>query len=101
MVEDKTEIQKYDGQEIYCRKLGHHLQFKYCRQEQQQLPCAAIKGCWQSRIPVEEFLAHAFSPHEITYIDEPEASKVNTILDIIQKVQKKANPFEINLRSGK
>ena len=91
MVEDKTEIQKYDEQEIYCRKLGHHLQFKYCRQEQQQLPCAALKRCWQSRIPVDEFLAHSFSEDEIAYLDEPQVSKVSTILDIIQKVQSKAN----------
>ena len=28
---------------------------------------------------------------EIAYLDEPQVSKVNTILDIIQKVQKKAN----------
>ena len=91
MVEDKTCIQKYDGQEIYCRKLGHHLQFKYCRQEQQQLPCAALKRCWQSRIPVDEFLAHSFSEDEIAYLDEPQVSKVSTILDIIQKVQSKAN----------
>jgi hypothetical protein len=91
MVEDKTGIQKYDRQEIYCRKLGHHLQFKYCREEQHQLPCAAIKKCWQSRIPVDKFLANSFSPHEIAYLDEPQISKIGTILDIIQKVQKKAN----------
>ena len=91
MVEDKPGIQKYDEQEIYCRKLGHHLQFKYCRQEQQQLPCTELKRCWPSRIPIKEFLALSFSPDEIDFLDEPQVSKVSTILDIIQKIQKKAN----------
>ncbi|MFH1195258.1 MAG: hypothetical protein V1720_06075 [bacterium] len=88
MVEDKTEIQNYDGQEIYCRKLGHHLQFRYCRQEQQQLPCTSIRRCWQSRIPVEEFLDSSFSPHEVNYLDESHIPKISTILDIVQKVRK-------------
>ena len=92
MVEVKTKIQKYDGQEIYCRKLGHHVQFKYCRQEQQQLSCVALKRCWQTRIPVEEFVANSFSPDEIAYLDEPQVSKISTILDIIQRIQKEANP---------
>jgi len=91
MVEDKNNIREYDEREIYCRKLGHHLQFSYCRQEQQHLPCAALKRCWQSKIPVEEFLANSFSPDEIAYLDEPQVSKVSSILDIIQKVQKQAN----------
>lgn len=91
MVEGKIEVQKYDGKEIYCRKLGHHLQFKYCRQEQQQLPCSALKRCWQYKIPLEEFLACSFATDEIAYLDEPQVSKVSTILDVIQKVQKKAN----------
>jgi hypothetical protein len=92
MVMNNSLIEKYDQEEIYCRKLGHHLQFKYCRQEQQQLPCAALKRCWQSHITLEEFLANSFSPDEIAYLDEPQVSKLNTILDIIQNVQKKANP---------
>lgn len=91
MVEENNNIRDYDEREIYCRKLGHHLQFKYCRQEHQQLPCAAIKRCWQYKIPVEEFLAKSFSPDEIAYLDEPQVSKVSTILDIIQKVQKQAH----------
>ena len=91
MVVENNNIREYDEREIYCRKLGHHLQFKYCRQEQQQLPCAAIKRCWQGKTPVEEFLAKSFSPDEIAYLDEPQVSKVSSILDIIQKVQKQAN----------
>jgi hypothetical protein len=93
MVKDKKIILEYDGHETYCRKLGHHLQFKYCRQEQQQFPCAALKRCWQSRISVDEFLANSFYPDEIAFLDKPQVSKVNTILDIIQKVQKKTNPI--------
>lgn len=88
MVEDKTEIQNYDGQEIYCRKLGHHLHFEYCRQEKQSLPCAAVKRCWNSRIPVEEFLACSFPQADVSYLNEPHIPKINTILDIIRKAQK-------------
>jgi hypothetical protein len=87
---DDMAIDKYDNEEIYCRKLGHHLQFNYCRQEQQQSPCAAVIRCWQSRIPVDDFLSSSFSPDEIAYLDEPPVSKVESLMDIILKAQKSA-----------
>ncbi len=86
---EKSSIGKYDQEEIYCRKLGHHLQFRYCRQEQQQFPCASLKRCWQSRIPVDEFLVNSFSKDDISFINVPPVSKMNTILEIVLKNQKK------------
>lgn len=85
------QIEKYDQEEIYCRKLGHHLKFKYCRRENQQLPCSMIKKCWQSRIHVDKFLMNSFTKAEITYLDELPVSKMNSIIAIVKDLQKKSN----------
>lgn len=85
----KSLIEKYDQEEIYCKKLGHHLQFNYCRQEQLQFPCASLKRCWQSRLPVDEILMKSYSKDEISSLNVPPISKMNTILSIVLKNKKK------------
>lgn len=87
MVVRKPVDDKYDNEEIYCRKLGHHLNFKYCRQEQHPLPCPAVKRCWQYKIEIDDFLKESFSANEIAYLDEPHTPKILSILDIVKKAQ--------------
>jgi len=78
---------KFDNQEIYCRKLGHHLHFDYCRQENQALPCKKMKECWCSRFDVEKFIARNFSADLIKLIESPPIPKITAIVDLITQVK--------------
>ena len=83
--------EKYDTEEFYCPKLGHHLTFKYCRTENLGIPCSRIVRCCSHKIPVQNFLYMQYSDAEIQQIFQSKGSKINAILDIIQKVNIKNN----------
>ncbi|MEA1928515.1 MAG: hypothetical protein U9N73_09935, partial [Candidatus Auribacterota bacterium] len=80
-------IEQYDKEEIYCRKLGHHLAFKYCRTEREGFPCSKILDCWFERFPVEEFVRKNYSEAEVAAINAPPRPKVATLFDLIEKAK--------------
>ena len=80
---------QYDNEEIYCRKLGHHLTFKYCRTEREGLPCAKVLDCWFENIPIEEFVRSNYSEAEIAAITAPPKPKVATLFDLIAEAKKR------------
>ena len=80
----------YDNQEIYCRKLGHHLHFKYCREENLSLPCSKIRECWFSRIDVSQFLSENFSDEEVRAIESPAMPKISSIVGLITRITKES-----------
>ena len=70
----------HDREQSYCRKLGHHLAFGYCRGVNQGLPCALARDCWFERFPVAEFLAANYTEEELARADAPAPSKLASIL---------------------
>ena len=82
-------IDCYDHKESYCRKLGHTLQFKYCRIAQQGLPCAKIMDCWIGQLPIRQFI---ISHHQgqMEKIFRPPCSKINSILEIVDRVKRQS-----------
>ena len=80
--------EKYDLEEFYCPKLGHHLKFKYCRTENIGLPCSRLMTCCSDKIPVQDFLHTQYSNVEIQQIFKKPGPKINSILDIVQKINK-------------
>lgn len=76
-----------DARTIYCGKLGHHLQFAYCRRENSGLPCAKFRRCWQGRFDTETFLTTHYDASEISYLDEAPPAKLSTLIELIQKAQ--------------
>jgi hypothetical protein len=70
----------YDREEGYCRKLGHHLAFGYCRRVNQGLPCALARDCWFERFPVPEFLASHYTREELARSAAPADPKLAAIL---------------------
>lgn len=72
--------ESHDREEGYCRKLGHHLSFGYCRRVNQGLPCALARDCWFERFPVAEFLAAHYTEEELAQATAPAASKLASIL---------------------
>ncbi|MBN2533844.1 MAG: hypothetical protein JXB88_13195 [Spirochaetales bacterium] len=81
-------INQYDEKQTYCRQLGHHVPFKYCRLVQNGLPCKQIFNCWFEIFPVKEFVLNNYSRKEIETILTPAPSRLNTILDIAAKIYK-------------
>ncbi len=80
-------MDQFDKQEIYCRKLGHHLNFSYCRKENLGAPCSGIVSCWQQSIDVARYLGN----HYPDFIDNQENSvpkaKISSILDIVNQLK--------------
>ena len=77
----------FDTELIYCRKLGHHLRFNYCRQEKSGLPCTKIFDCWFMRLPVRDFIAENYTNEEISYLSEPPQSKITSLLTLIERAK--------------
>jgi hypothetical protein len=84
-------MKRYDDERIYCRRLGHWLTFNYCRQENKNLPCSKILDCWFERLEIKEFLRENYKQEEISYLFEPPASKVSSIIELIERAKKENN----------
>lgn len=80
-------IDVYDSKTIYCRKLGHHLKFDYCRRESNELPCSRISKCWAEKIPIDNFLRTYFSTEVLDKIFAPPVPKITSLIELIQKAQ--------------
>ncbi|MEE9119580.1 MAG: hypothetical protein V3U02_13440 [Calditrichia bacterium] len=83
--------EKYDSEEFYCPKLGHHLTFKYCRSENLGLPCARVSKCCSDKIPIPKFLYTYYSGAEVQQIFKGPGTKINSIIRVVQKVNKDDN----------
>ncbi|MDP8235961.1 MAG: hypothetical protein P9M08_06235 [Candidatus Erginobacter occultus] len=80
----------YDSREIYCRKLGHYLTFRYCRTERDGLPCGKIKDCWFDKIPIGDYLRDNYSPGELARIIGPPPAKAATLVELIERARRRA-----------
>ncbi|MFC1670926.1 hypothetical protein ACFL20_11085 [Spirochaetota bacterium] len=80
-------MERYDREEIYCRKLGHNLNFKYCRSVSEGIPCFKIRDCWFQKISIDEYLNEVYSDEEIAKILTPPKEKVLSILELIEKAK--------------
>ena len=83
------QLEQYDSLEGYCRMLGHYLPFKYCRTQQNGIPCSKILDCYFERIPIQDFIDKNYSEEEQKSIFVQHTPKLNTILDLIQKAKEK------------
>jgi hypothetical protein len=54
-------IEQHDDKTIRCPRVGGEVNFRFCRFENNMLPCRFIVGCWQGRINIEAFLDEQFS----------------------------------------
>ena len=80
-------LKKYDDKTLYCRKLGHHLSFSYCRQEHNGLPCTAVERCWGHLFDVPAYLQEYFKNEELVHLTTERTPKITSILEIVQRVQ--------------
>jgi hypothetical protein len=73
-------IDAHDREQVYCRKLGHHLGFGYCRKVNQGLPCPLARDCWFEHFPVLEFLEANYTREELARAAAPAPGKLESIL---------------------
>ena len=71
-----------------CPRLGHQIEFSYCRTENRGLPCFKTLDCWYTRFPVEEFLKKELSPEEWKQaFESPSKPKVQSLLELIEEAK--------------
>ena len=78
----------FDAQRGYCRRLGHDVDFSYCRIASQGIPCFKIFDCWYERFDIKDFMASNYSSEEIKAMLAPPQDKVSTLYDLIAKAKK-------------
>ncbi|HHE54891.1 MAG TPA: hypothetical protein ENL21_03855 [Caldithrix abyssi] len=78
---------QYDQLDLYCRKLGHHVKFEYCRYENFGKFCSKVRDCWFETIPIDEYLKANYSEEEIVHLFHPPKSKIVSIFELIQRAQ--------------
>lgn len=81
-------IEQHDDKKIYCRMLGHHVTFAYCRAGLSSLPCRKIFDCWFQTFDIKKFMKENFTDSEIQAILAPPKDKMTSIIELIQKAQK-------------
>jgi len=79
--------ESHDANTSYCRMLGHHVPFKYCRTVNDSLPCRKIKDCWFERMDIEHFIGEKYTDNETGRIFAAPSQKITALIDLINKVK--------------
>lgn len=74
--------------EIRCPRLGHQINFTYCRSENNGLPCFKTLDCWHHYFDVHTFIKEALSPEEFKRIFlSPSQPKIFSLMDLIAQAK--------------
>ncbi len=87
-------IDNRDKEAIRCRMLGHEVNFAYCRQVTNQLPCRKILDCWFERFDVAQFVRENYSAEEIAKILAPPKPRITSIVELIQQAKENSDAEE-------
>ena len=75
---------------IRCPRLGHQINFVYCRKENRGIPCFKTLDCWYSYFDVHKFLEEKLSKEDFRKaFEEKGQPKVLSLLDLIEKAKAK------------
>jgi len=80
----------FDEREGYCRMLGHHLRFSYCRTCRDGLPCYKIMDCWFEKFDVRTFVEENYTALEIESFLQPPQPKMQTLMTLIQQARERS-----------
>ena len=79
-----------DDFEIRCPRLGHQINFPYCRIENNGLPCFKTLDCWYNHFDIHGFLVNKLSEQDFKKIFVNKAKpKVNSLLDLIEQAKER------------
>ena len=85
--DNRTMDVTHDDENSYCRMLGHHVPFRYCRTVNDQFPCRKIKDCWFERMEIERYITDNYTESERELIFSSQPQKISTIIDLINKAR--------------
>jgi hypothetical protein len=78
---------------LRCCRLGHEVNFGYCRQESRGKPCRLILDCWWERFDVRAFLRAHLPEEAMAQVEQaaasPPPSKVLGLVEIIQQAKQR------------
>jgi hypothetical protein len=82
-------VQAHDQEQIYCSRLGHYLQFSYCRRAEAGEPCPRAVQCWYDRPAVLEYLRATLAPDALAGggSHRPPLGKLESILAIVARLR--------------
>jgi len=80
--------EQYDDKAMRCPRVGGEVNFRFCRFENNMLPCRFIVGCWQGQIDIEAFLDEQYSEEELDSIFAPPRPKMEALVDLMEKAKK-------------
>ena len=81
-------IEQHDDKTIRCPRVGGEVNFKFCRSENNMLPCRWVVGCWQMQMDVKKFLDEHYSKEELEKIFAPPRPKIESLMDLIEKAKR-------------
>lgn len=74
---------------VRCPRLGHQIEFSYCRRENQGLPCFKTLDCWHQHFDVAEMLSKELTPEEWDRVfNRPAKPKMKSLLELIDQAKK-------------
>jgi len=81
-------IEQHDDKTIRCPRVGGEVNFRFCRSENNMLPCRWIVGCWQMRTDINRFMADHYSKEDLDRIFTPPGPKIESLVGLIEKAKK-------------
>ena len=81
-------IEEHDDKTIRCPRVGGEVNFRFCRFENNMLPCRLIVGCWQMEMDINEFLEDHYSKEDLDRIFAPPKPKIQNLVELIEKARK-------------
>jgi hypothetical protein len=77
----------YDEEMVRCPRVGGYVNFKFCRTENNLLPCRWVVGCWQMRLDITKFMQTHFSEEDLNRVFVPPKPKMESLIELIEKVK--------------
>lgn len=75
---------------VRCPRLGHMINFAYCRTENRGLPCFKTLDCWFEHFPVEACLRKELTVEEWKKVfNRPIKTKVISLVELIEEAKKR------------
>ena len=77
-----------DDVQIRCPRLGHQINFSYCRSENSGLPCFKTLDCWYNHFDVHTYLTDKLTSEDFekTFLNKGKP-KISSLFDLIEQAK--------------
>lgn len=80
-------MEQHDEKTMRCPRVGGEVTFRFCRFENNMLPCRFIVGCWQGQMDITAFLDAHYSEDELDRIFAPPKPKIESLVGLMEKAK--------------